>query len=156
MQLHCHHINVVQLQRWNYYVYILSVDVGCPLQCMRSMKKRSASDLLIWVMVITLHAYLSIAAVSNPNETMSLCDASLQDCPILYQFDSQFPSITVTMLSKGSSLTDNSRNRYRQVIPPCTNKYGYRFCSPLSKRPNGVKTRPYCRSERQRDCPGSG
>ncbi|BAT83246.1 hypothetical protein LR48_Vigan03g015000 [Vigna angularis] len=118
------------------------------------MKKRSATGFLIWVVVITLHAHLSIAAVSNSNETMSLCDGSLQDCPILHPLDSQFPTITARMLAEGNPVTGNTNNKYKQAIICKNYPQGYRYCPPLHPK-LGNKIHENCQSDYKRNCPPS-
>ncbi|KAK7374642.1 hypothetical protein VNO80_08079 [Phaseolus coccineus] len=108
---------------------------------MRGMKKRSSTPFLIWVMVITLHAHLSIAAMSNSNDSTLLCDGSLQDCLIVPQLGSQFPTIT-----------DSCFNPRKPVIRCRIIYNGYRFCSNLQAR-DRVKINPERCSPYKRNCP---
>ncbi|KAL9297292.1 hypothetical protein ACSQ67_023188 [Phaseolus vulgaris] len=120
---------------------------------MSSMKKLSSTPFLIWVMVITLHAHLSIAAVSNANDSTPLCDGSLQDCLIFHQLDSEFPTITTTMVAKSSLVTpSNVFNPRKPAIRCRIINNGYRFCSNL-QAPDRVKINPERCSPYKRTCP---
>ncbi|KAG5001211.1 hypothetical protein JHK87_022283 [Glycine soja] len=59
------------------------------------MKKQASSTFLMWVMVISLHAHLIIAAVSKSNGTISVCDGSVEDCLNVVHLDSELlPTIS--------------------------------------------------------------
>lgn len=128
------------------------MDVHYSVEVMRSMKKQSAARLLLWVVMIMLHEHLSIAAVRNSNETMSLCDGSLQDCPILHQLESQFATITARMLAEGNPLINSKVfNKNRPVVNKrvCRDYIGYRSCAPFG----GSGKNPEKCNVYKRNCP---
>lgn len=117
------------------------MDVHWCVEVMRSMKKPSSTPFLIWVMVITLHAHLSIAAASNSNESTSLCDGSLKDCLMVHQLDSQFPTITTRMLAQMDHVTSDLTNANKPG--GCGGGNGYRHCPELQINP-GIKHPETC------------
>lgn len=67
------------------------------------MKKPSLTSFVVWViMVIWLHAHVSIGAMSSKaNDTISLCDGSVEDCLIVHHhLDSPLPTISSSHLRR--------------------------------------------------------
>ncbi|WVZ05872.1 hypothetical protein V8G54_019218 [Vigna mungo] len=81
------------------------------------MKKQASTRLLMWVM-ICLHAYLIIAAVSlsESNDSTSVCNGSVEDCLRLHHLDSQLPTVSSSHFQRMLA-EDNGRKTGRIEDP---------------------------------------
>ena len=111
--------------------------------------KKQATAMVMWVMIILVHAHLSFAAHQENSTTHSVCGGSVQDCLIANDLDSEFPDATSShfrrVLAQVQSVTRGTSSANKPAINAPNS--GYRGSSALSKNGRGG-----CRSQYDRTC----
>ena len=117
------------------------------------MKKqtKASTALVMWVMIILVHAHLSIAAHEN-GSNYSVCSGSLQDCLIANELDSELPDAVSSHFRRvlGQSQKTATQNTLKFGPAVTGTKNGYRGSSVLNQ--NKLGGRNDCRNMYNRGC----